>query len=107
MNSKSYIKEKEVKEKEVKEKKVKENEVKEKKVKENEVKENEVEIEKEEKEEKEKEILVHPFSFIAHQQTYKIIQKIKINGINYRIDDLDNLYDFTTFKFLKNLNIDE
>ena len=60
-----------------------------------------------EKEEGEKEILVHQFSFIVHQQTYKIIQKIKINGIYYRIDDLDNLYDFTTFKFLKNLNIDE
>ena len=57
--------------------------------------------------EEEEKILVHPFSFIVHQQTYKIIQKIKINGIYYRIDDLDNLYDFTTFKFLKNLNIDE
>lgn len=49
-----------------------------------------------------------PFSFIIHQSTtYKIIQKITINGTKYRIDDLDNLYDFTTFKFLKNLNIDE
>ena len=63
--------------------------------------------EKEKGGEEEKEILVHQFSFISHQQTYKIIQKIKINGIYYRIDDLDNLYDFTTFKFLKNLNIDE
>lgn len=47
------------------------------------------------------------FSFIVHQQsTYKIIQNITINGIKYKIDELDNLYDFKTFKFIKNLNID-
>lgn len=48
------------------------------------------------------------FSFNVHQQTtYKIIQNITINGIKYKIDDLDNLYDYETFKFIKNLNIDD
>jgi len=55
-----------------------------------------------------KEVYVCPFSFIVHQQpNYKIIQIITINKIKYRIDDLDNLYDFETFKFIKNLNIDD
>ena len=51
--------------------------------------------------------ICRPFSLTLHQEPYKIIQKIKINGVNYRIDDLDNLYDFITFKFLKNLNFDD
>ena len=45
-----------------------------------------------------------PLSFIIHPQEYKILQKITIDGIVYRIDDLDNLFDVTTFQFLKNLN---
>lgn len=53
-------------------------------------------------------VSVCQFSFIVHQQsTYKIIQNITINGIKYKIDELDNLYDFKTFKFIKNLNIDD
>ena len=55
-----------------------------------------------------KELCICPFSFTVHQQTtYKITQIITINRIKYRIDDLDNLYDFETFKFIKNLNIDD
>lgn len=56
---------------------------------------------------KETEHIHREFTCMIHQETYKIIQKITMNGINYRIDELDNLYDFITFKFLKNLNIDD
>ena len=51
-------------------------------------------------------VIVEPIqlSFIIYPQEYKILQKISIDGIVYRIDDLDNLFDVTTFQFLKNLN---
>lgn len=43
-------------------------------------------------------------TFSINQTECKIIQKIIIDGIVYRIDDLDNLYDFISFKLIKNLN---